>query len=66
MIGFASYTPFLLKGADSSIDDCVEAIEYMINIVGEDSVGIGTDWVQDQDNDSASFIFRTFPQKYLA
>ena len=49
MIGFASYTPFLSKGADSSIDDCVEAMEYMINIVGEDSVGIGTDWVQDQD-----------------
>ena len=47
MIGFAIYTPFLLKSADSSIYDCVEAMEYMINIVGEDSVGIGTDWVQD-------------------
>ena len=49
MIGFASYTPFLPKGPDSNIDDCVEAMEYLINIVGEDSVGIGTDWVQDQD-----------------
>ena len=49
MIGFASYTPFLSKGPDSNIDDCVEGMEYLINIVGEDSVGIGTDWVQDQD-----------------
>ncbi|MDC3088762.1 dipeptidase [Alphaproteobacteria bacterium] len=49
MIGFASYTPFLPKGTDSNIDDCVEAMEYMINIVGENSVGIGTDWVQDQN-----------------
>ena len=49
MIGFASYTPFLPKGPDSNIDDCVEAMDYLINIVGEDNVGIGTDWVQDQD-----------------
>ena len=49
MIGFASYTPFLPKGSNSNIDDCVEAMDYLINIVGEDQVGIGTDWVQDQD-----------------
>ena len=49
MIGFASYTPFLPKGSDSNIDDCIESMEYLINIVGEDNVGIGTDWVQDQD-----------------
>jgi len=49
MIGFASYTPFLPKGPDSNIDDCIEAMDYLINIVGEDNVGIGTDWVQDQD-----------------
>ncbi len=49
MIGFASYTPFLPKGSDSNIDDCINAMDYIINIVGEDQVGIGTDWVQDQD-----------------
>ena len=49
MIGFASYTPFLPKGSDSNIDDCISAMDYLINIVGEDQVGIGTDWVQDQD-----------------
>ena len=49
MIGFASYAPFFAKGSNSNIDDCVSAMDYLINIVGEDQVGIGTDWVQDQD-----------------
>lgn len=48
-VGFASYTPFLPKGDDSTLDDCIAAMGYLINLVGEESVGIGTDWVQDQD-----------------
>ena len=48
-VGFASYTPFLPKGEDSTIDDCVAAIGHVIDVVGEEGVGIGTDWVQDQD-----------------
>jgi len=48
-VGFASYTPFLPKGDDSSVDDCIQGMEYVINLIGEQNVGIGTDWVQDQD-----------------
>lgn len=48
-IGYASYTPFMPKGEDSTLDDCVAGMDYMINIAGEENVGIGTDWVQDQD-----------------
>lgn len=48
-VGFASYTPFLPKGEDSSLDDCVAGMDYLINLIGEENVGIGTDWVQDQD-----------------
>lgn len=48
-VGFASYTPFLPKGEDSTLDDCVAAMDYLINIVGEENAGVGTDWVQDQD-----------------
>jgi membrane dipeptidase len=48
LIGACTYPPFLPKGADTSVDDCVDAIEYIINIAGEDSVGIGTDFTQDQ------------------
>ena len=39
-VGFASYTPFLPKGEDSTLADCVSAIDYVINIVGENRVGI--------------------------
>ena len=55
-VGFASYTPFLPKGADSTLADCVSAIDYVINIVGENRVGIGTDWVQDQDIDFFTYL----------
>ncbi len=48
-VGFASYTPFLPKGDESTLDDCIAAMDYLINLAGEESVGIGTDWVQDQD-----------------
>ena len=48
-VGFASYTPFLPKGEGTTIDDCVAAMDYLIDIVGEEGAGIGTDWVQDQD-----------------
>ena len=55
-VGFASYTPFLPKGEDSTLADCVAAIDYVINIVGENRVGIGTDWVQDQDIDFFTYL----------
>ena len=48
-VGFASYTPFLPKGPETTLDDCVSAMEYLIDLVGEETVGIGTDWIQDQD-----------------
>ena len=32
-----------------TVDDCVTTLDYMINLAGEDSVGMGTDFTQDQD-----------------
>ncbi|CAN0602413.1 unnamed protein product [Ectocarpus sp. 12 AP-2014] len=40
------FAPFLKKGIDSTIEDYCEAIEYVMNIVGEDAIGIGTDFTQ--------------------
>lgn len=45
-IGVTMFPPFLKKGPDSTVDDYVEAIDYVINLVGEDCVGIGTDFTQ--------------------
>ena len=48
-VGVTTYPWFLPKGADSTVDDCVAAIDYVINQVGEERVGIGTDFTQGQD-----------------
>ena len=48
-IGVATYPPFLPWGDDTTVDHCVEVFDYMVNLVGEDAVGIGTDFTQDQD-----------------
>ena len=45
-IGVTMFPPFLKRGVDSTVDDYVEAIDYVINLAGEDQVGIGTDFTQ--------------------
>jgi len=37
------------QGPDSAVEHCVEALEHLVNLVGEDTVGIGTDFTQGQD-----------------
>ncbi|MBB3230357.1 dipeptidase [Halomonas stenophila] len=48
-VGVTMFTPFLRAGVDATVDDYVEAIEYVMNIVGEDAIGIGTDFTQGHD-----------------
>ncbi|WFM71290.1 dipeptidase [Halomonas sp. CKK8] len=50
-VGVTMFTPFLRAGVDASVDDYVEAIEYVMNIVGEDAIGIGTDFTQGHGQD---------------
>ncbi|WP_438764910.1 dipeptidase [Kushneria sp. TE3] len=50
-VGVTMFTPFLKNGVDSTIDDYCEAIEYIMNIVGEDAIGIGTDFTQGHGQD---------------
>jgi len=45
-VGVTMFPPFLKKGPSSTVDDFVEAIEYVIDICGEENVGIGTDFTQ--------------------
>jgi len=46
LVGVTMFPPFLRRGSKSTVDDYVEAIEYVYNICGEDQVGIGTDFTQ--------------------
>jgi len=45
-VGVTMFPPFLKRGPASNVDDYVEAIEYVLNICGDDKVGIGTDFTQ--------------------
>jgi membrane dipeptidase len=48
-IGVTMFPPFLKKGPQSTVADYVEAMEYVINLAGEDVVGVGTDFTQGYD-----------------
>jgi membrane dipeptidase len=48
-IGVVAYTPFMPKGDNSTVEDVLDGFMHMINLVGEDQVGIGTDFTQGQD-----------------
>lgn len=48
-VGAALYPPFMPRGADSTLEDAVEMIAYMIDVCGEAAVGIGTDFTQGHD-----------------
>jgi membrane dipeptidase len=49
-VGVTMFAPFLKKGIHSTIDDYIEAIDYVVNLIGEDAVGIGTDFTQGYDD----------------
>ncbi len=48
-VGVTMFPPFLAQGGDATVADYVRAIDYVTGIAGEDNVGIGTDFTQDQD-----------------
>lgn len=48
-IGVTMFPPFLRKGTAATVDDYVEAIDYVVGVAGEECVGIGTDFTQDHD-----------------
>jgi membrane dipeptidase len=49
-VGVTMFSPFLRRGPDSTLEDYLAAIEHVIAIVGEDQVGIGTDFTQGYGN----------------
>lgn len=55
-VGVTMFPPFLKRGIESTVDDYVEAIGYVINLIGEDCVGIGTDFTQGHGEDFFNWI----------
>ncbi|MAE65722.1 MAG: peptidase M19 [Phycisphaeraceae bacterium] len=57
-VGVTMFAAFLKRGAESTIDDYVEAISYVIDLVGESHVGIGTDFTQGHGPDFFEWLCR--------
>ena len=57
-VGVTMFPPFLKRGTDATVDDYVEAIEYVIGLCGEDQVGFGTDFTQGYGPDFFDWITR--------
>ena len=55
-VGVTMFPPFLRRGTESTVDDYVEAIEYVIKLCGEDQVGFGTDFTQGYDREFFEWI----------
>lgn len=46
LVGVTLFPSFLRAGNDATVDDYVEAIEYTLDVVGDDCVAIGTDFIE--------------------
>jgi membrane dipeptidase len=57
VIGANAFPPFLRKGFQSTLADYVDAIDDLVERVGIDHVGIGTDYTQDQPSAFIDWIF---------
>lgn len=56
LVGVTMFPPFLKNGAQSTLGDYLEAIAYVINLIGEDHVGIGTDFTEGYDDEFFRWI----------
>lgn len=57
VIGANAFPPFMPKGFQSKLDDYIDAIDDLVERVGIDHVGIGTDFTQDQPKAFFDWLF---------
>lgn len=57
VIGANAYPPFLANGFQSTVSDFVDVIDDLVERVGIDHVGVGTDYCQDQPVSFFEWIF---------
>lgn len=55
-VGITVYPWFLRRGNDSTIEDFVEAIEYVVDLIGDERVGYGTDFTQGYGPDFLDYL----------
>ena len=64
VIGANAFPPFLRNGFGSTLSDYVDAIDDLVERVGIEHVGIGTDFTQDQPSSFFDWIFSQQGTKY--
>jgi len=57
VVGANSFAMFLRRGADSTVEDYADAIDDLVQKIGVDHVGIGTDYTQDQPEEFFTWLF---------
>ena len=57
VIGANAFPSFFPRGFDTTVSDYVDAIEDLVERVGIDHVGLGTDYTQDQPKEFFDWIF---------
>ena len=56
VVGATCITSFLRTRAESTLEDYIDAIDHLVELVGVDHVGIGTDFTQDQPSSFWTYI----------
>lgn len=58
LVGVTLFPPFLAAGNEATVVDYVEAIEYVRDVVGEDHVAIGTDFIDGHERKYLEWLNR--------
>ena len=66
VVGATAITSFLRTRDSSTLEDYVDAIDHMVELIGIDHVGIGTDFTQDQSQPFWRYIGSQQGTKYPA
>ena len=64
VVGANAFPPFLRKGYESTVADYVDAIDDLVERLGIDHVGIGTDFTQDQPRAFFDWMFMQQGTRY--
>ena len=59
VIGANAFPMFFESAFDSTLDDYLDAIEYLLDMVGDDHVAVGTDFCQEQPHEFFEWLFTT-------
>jgi membrane dipeptidase len=62
VIGIAAYSPFYHRQRRPTLDDYLQQIEYMVDLVGVNHVGIGLDLVFDRDPAYHAAVKQRYPE----